>query len=113
MSCSALAGRKLEKWAPDDGADSSQFHLDGTAEGWDQFAVNEEKFNVVTSFQEDVYTTKLDRTNCGISEDDAQRIAQEIELGVSNTTNFHLLEERGAQVDDSGVCIGSLEWVVL
>jgi len=48
--------------------------------GWDQFAVNEKLFGVRTQFDENVYTTKLDRSGADFKqrEREAQRIANEI-----------------------------------
>ncbi len=60
-------------------------------------------YNVETTYDETVYTTRLDRDRCGISEAEAARIAHEIERG--NTNNPHLQEERGQVVDDSGVSL--------
>ena len=77
---------------------------------WDQFATNEKLFGVKTSFDEEVYTTKLDRSGPDFKERErkAQQIANEI-LGVSpidprvrcdlifqqSTTNSaHVREER-------------------
>lgn len=70
---------------------------------WDQFAVNEQMFGVTTSFNEEYYTTKLDRSAPDFKEKErkAQRIASEI-VGVP-TVNPHMAEERGAVIDDSGV----------
>jgi PAB1-binding protein PBP1 len=50
---------------------------------WDQFAANEKLFGVRTHFNEDVYTTKLDRSAADFKERErkAQRIADEI-IGV-------------------------------
>ena len=50
---------------------------------WDQFSANETLFGVKASFDEDVYTTKLDRTAPDFKERErkAQRIANEI-IGV-------------------------------
>lgn len=50
---------------------------------WDQFAANEQMFGVTTSFDEEVYTTKLDRSAADFKERErkAQRIASEI-MGV-------------------------------
>jgi len=96
-------GRELQRWAPDEGDESSMFHLESDADagGWDQFAVNRDKFGVESTFDELIYTTRLDRDKCGISEQEAARIAREIEMQGSN--NVHLLEERGKQLDDSGI----------
>ncbi len=55
----------------------------GSNGGWDQFAVNEQLYGVKTQFDEELYTTKLDRTAADFKERErkAQRIANEI-LGV-------------------------------
>lgn len=108
--CSAF-GRELQKWAPDEGDDGSLFlGLEESAGGWDQFAVNKEKFGVESTFDEHIYTTKINKDNCVISEADAARIAREIESGAALSTNVHILEERGMEVDDDGVsCI--LAWM--
>ena len=55
----------------------------GTNTSWDQFAANEQMFGVTTSFDEDLYTTKLDRSSADYKEKErkAQRIASEI-MGV-------------------------------
>ncbi|KAG1750792.1 hypothetical protein EDB19DRAFT_1676960 [Suillus lakei] len=70
---------------------------------WDQFAANEQMFGVTTTFDEEVYTTKLDRTAADYKERErkAQRIASEILNGAIN--NPHVAEERNLNVDDSGV----------
>jgi len=50
---------------------------------WDQFSVNEQLFGVKGSFDEDLYTTKLDRSAPDFKERErkAQKIANEI-IGV-------------------------------
>jgi hypothetical protein len=52
---------------------------------WDQFAANAQLFGVHASFDEDVYTTKLDRTSADFKERErkAQKLANEI-IGVSD-----------------------------
>jgi PAB1-binding protein PBP1 len=52
----------------------------GANVSWDQFAANEQMFGVTTTFDEEVYTTKLDRTAADYKERErkAQRIASEI-----------------------------------
>jgi PAB1-binding protein PBP1 len=56
----------------------------GSNGAWDQFAVNEKLFGVKTNFDEDLYTTKLDRSAADYKERErkAQQIANEI-MGVS------------------------------
>lgn len=58
--------------------------MNGTS--WDQFAVNEKLFGVKTNFDEDTYTTKLDRSGADFKEREkrAQRLANEI-IGVRIT----------------------------
>eukprot|EP00879_Flechtneria_rotunda_P008966 GHRR01009388.1.p1 GENE.GHRR01009388.1~~GHRR01009388.1.p1 ORF type:complete len:818 (+),score=319.97 GHRR01009388.1:195-2456(+) len=99
-----LINRELVAWMPDpdDGSDATMFGLEDSHEpGWDQFAVNQRKFGYQTGWNEDYYTVKLDKTKCGIDEDTAARIAREIERG--DTSNPHLAEERGQELDDSGL----------
>ncbi|KZV87183.1 hypothetical protein EXIGLDRAFT_208313 [Exidia glandulosa HHB12029] len=73
-----------------------------TGGSWDQFVANEQMFGVTTSFDEDVYTTKLDRNGPDFKERErkAQQIANEI-MGTA-AANPHIAEERN-QADDSGV----------
>lgn len=82
----------MQAWQPNaDTADTSiggqggeDFTLTSSGDNnWNQFTANEKLFGVTTSFDEDVYTTKLDRTAPDYKERErkAQRIANEI-LGV-------------------------------
>ncbi|KAI9566778.1 hypothetical protein HD554DRAFT_2173956 [Boletus coccyginus] len=109
--------RELQAWQPADllaspGAPTA--HHDGVGDeitfgpgaannSWDQFAVNEQMFGVTTSFDEEVYTTKLDRSAADFKEKErkAQRIASEIMGTTAN--NLHIAEERNLNLDDSGV----------
>ncbi|KAG0353670.1 hypothetical protein BGZ54_002098 [Gamsiella multidivaricata] len=101
--------RDLKKWAPEEHTafldiegDLGDGHHNGRA-GWDQFAANERLFGVKTDFNEELYTTKLDRSGADFKarEQQAIQIANEIQQSVSN--NVHLREERGLTVDDSGL----------
>ncbi|CAE6473507.1 unnamed protein product [Rhizoctonia solani] len=69
---------------------------------WDQFSANEKMFGVVTSFNEEAYTTAIDRNAPDFKEKErkAEQLAKEIMGSTSN--NPHIAEERGA-VDDSGM----------
>ena len=65
---------------------------------WDQFQANQELFNVKASFDENLYTTELDKSqidNKKIAA--AERLAREIENTTS--TNTHIAEERGQKVE--------------
>lgn len=67
--------------------------LNETIGDWDQFSANEKKFNVKASFDENLYTTKLDMSSIDLSRQvEAERIAREIESQTS--TNMHVAEER-------------------
>ncbi|KAL0354503.1 UNVERIFIED_CONTAM: Polyadenylate-binding protein-interacting protein 4 [Sesamum radiatum] len=66
--------------------------------GWDQFEANETLFGVKSTFNEELYTTKLERgPQMRELEREALRIAREIEG--EDTLDFHLAEERGIQLD--------------
>ncbi|KAK6198102.1 uncharacterized protein RJT21DRAFT_250 [Scheffersomyces amazonensis] len=99
--------RELERWVPDEDLTHNPaltLNADDHKSGaWDQFKVNEEKFGVESSYDEHLYTTRID-TSAADYEDRvkrAERIAREIEGQV--TSDRHILEERGIQIDDSGI----------
>lgn len=72
--------------------------LKGNIGQWDQFSENEKLFNVKASFDEEVYTTRLDRKNLDAKQiKQAERMAKEIEGTVSS--NMHVAEERGQKVE--------------
>ena len=70
--------------------------LESAAGGdWDQFKANEQMFGVKSNYDENIYTTRIDRNNpqYAIRAREAERIAREIESDVS--ANPHIREERG------------------
>lgn len=96
--------REFEVWKPDVG--STEISMDDSnfnAGSWDQFKVNEEKFGVESTYDEHLYTTRVDTSAKDYNErlQRAQKIAREIE-GLA-TLDRHVLEERGATIDDSGM----------
>lgn len=91
--------RELAKWVPDDEpGEALQLKSPQDSGAWDQFAANEKLFGLKTDFNEEIYTTKLDRAAPHIKakEAEADRIAREIMA--SPTSNVHLAEERGKSV---------------
>ncbi|RQM14768.1 hypothetical protein KXD40_002944 [Peronospora effusa] len=63
--------------------------------GWNQFEANEKLFGVVSTYDENIYTTKLDKSKISTEQSrTAEKLAQEIEQQ-SAAGNFHLQEERG------------------
>ncbi|KAJ1407124.1 LsmAD domain, partial [Sesbania bispinosa] len=96
-------GRELQRWVPDE--DDPQCPeleniFDGPwNRGWDQFETNEMLFGVKSTFNEDLYTTKLEKgPQMRELEKEAIRIAREIEG--EETRDLHLAEERGLYHDN-------------
>ncbi|WZZ42467.1 hypothetical protein YC2023_038726 [Brassica napus] len=101
-SCRVDQGRELKPWVPDgeapEGLDNV-FDKPWKRGGWDQFKVNQERFGVKSTFNEEMYTTPLDRgLRTRELEEKAGEIAREIEG--ENTGDLHVAEERGLQVND-------------
>jgi PAB1-binding protein PBP1 len=75
-------------------------NADGSLEGsagtgrWDQFAENERLFGLKTDYDENIYTTKIDKSHPQYKERmaAAERKAREIEHSVATTS--HVAEER-------------------
>lgn len=61
---------------------------------WDQFAVNEEKFGLKTDYDENIYTTAIDRSAPSYKARmaNADRLARQIER--SAPASSHVAEER-------------------
>ncbi|KAI5953108.1 PBP1 [Candida jiufengensis] len=95
--------RDFVKWEPEAGDELSKLTLEDTSGPWDQFKVNQEKFGVESTFDEHIYTTRIDKNAPDYYEKvaKANKIADEIEKQL--TTDRHILEERGIQIDDSGM----------
>ncbi|KAI5959090.1 PBP1 [Candida pseudojiufengensis] len=95
--------RDLVKWEPEEGEELEKLSLEDTSGPWDQFKVNQEKFGVESTFDEHIYTTRIDKSAPDYHERvaKANKIADEIEKQFTN--DRHILEERGIQVDDSGM----------
>ncbi|EEP80956.1 predicted protein [Uncinocarpus reesii 1704] len=87
--------RELQPWEP--GTDTVvEMSLEGGSTGtWDQFETNARLFGATSSYDEDLYTTRIDRNDPSYKQKQAEaaRIAREIEA--SETTNIHVREERG------------------
>ncbi|KAK9923701.1 hypothetical protein M0R45_032106 [Rubus argutus] len=92
--------RELEPWIPDED-DPRCPELENIFDGpwnrnWDQFETNEALFGVKSTFDEELYTTKLEKgPKMRELEREALRIAREIEG--EDTQDLHAAEERGMQ----------------
>ncbi|EFW23269.1 PAB1 binding protein Pbp1 [Coccidioides posadasii str. Silveira] len=88
--------RELQRWEP--GPDAVvEMSLEGSASTgtWDQFETNARLFGATSSYDENLYTTRIDRNDPSYKQREAEaaRIAREIES--SETDNPHVREERG------------------
>jgi len=100
----AFRERDLQKWEPSAETDVD-LSLETTARSneWDQFATNEQLFGVKTNYDENIYTTTINRSDpqYAAKAARAEKIAREIEG--SSAMNSHVREERGqAGSDDKG-----------
>ncbi|PYI03332.1 putative PAB1 binding protein [Aspergillus sclerotiicarbonarius CBS 121057] len=98
----AMRERTLKRWEPaaDTDVDLS-LETTNNSTGWDQFEANARLFGATSSYDENIYTTQIDRSDPAYrqKEADAARIAREIEG--TTTDNAHVREERGlASTDD-------------
>ncbi|KAL1304719.1 hypothetical protein AAFC00_003666 [Neodothiora populina] len=96
--------KELQPWQPGPDTDVD-LSLDASGMGtWDQFAANEKLYNVRSDYDENLYTTTIDRSNPRYKqlEAEAKRIANEIER--SEPVNAHVAEERrmNAKADAGG-----------
>ncbi|XP_010273958.1 PREDICTED: polyadenylate-binding protein-interacting protein 4-like isoform X2 [Nelumbo nucifera] len=95
--------RELEHWTPDeDGPQCPELESifdNPWNRNWDQFEANKSLFGVKSTFNEEFYTTKLERgPHMRELEREATRIAREIEN--EETHDLHLAEERGLNFHD-------------
>lgn len=95
--------RTLKAWVPDTGfeVDGSLEKSSGSGSGsknsgasWDQFAENERLFGLRTDYDENIYTTTIDKSHPQYKERlaAAERKAREIERSLPTTS--HVAEER-------------------
>ncbi|MCJ1308364.1 hypothetical protein MMC25_002017 [Agyrium rufum] len=98
----AVRERNLQRWVSPSGnnSDTALESLESTTGDYDQFKVNEQRFGVRSDYDENFYTTHIDRSNplYSMRAAEADRIAREIEG--QQTNNVHIREERGHQDDD-------------
>ncbi|KAJ8612404.1 hypothetical protein MRB53_037445 [Persea americana] len=97
--------RELQRWEPGP-ADMSLDDMgieESNTNGWDQFAANEQKYGVKSSYDEEMYTTSIDRSHPQYAKRmaEAERLAREIEG--SAAPNSHVAEERAQTVQDDGL----------
>lgn len=99
----AVRERTLKRWEPaETDVDMSLESSTTNTTGWDQFEVNERLFGAKTSYDENFYTTRIDRSDPAYKQKqvEAARIAREIEG--TDVDNPHVREERGLVAPDTG-----------
>ncbi|KAF7719307.1 LsmAD domain-containing protein [Penicillium ucsense] len=99
----AMRERTLKRWEPSEhDVDMSLESTTGDSKNWDQFETNERLFGAKTSYDENIYTTRIDRSDPNFRQRQAEaaRIAAEIEG--TDVDNVHMREERGLAVPDTG-----------
>ncbi|KAI1460938.1 hypothetical protein F4805DRAFT_465379 [Annulohypoxylon moriforme] len=89
--------RVLQPWVgptSSDGLDLSLEKSSGGGGAWDQFAANERQFGIKSTYDENIYTTAIDKSHPQYKERmaAAERKAREIER--STATTAHVAEER-------------------
>ncbi|KAF3275086.1 hypothetical protein TWF970_007526 [Orbilia oligospora] len=101
--------RELQRWQADDGSGGLGLEENPESRGpekkWDQFETNERLFGVKSDFDENIYTTSIDKSHPSYQQREAlaAQIAREIETsGNGGAISAHQAEERGLKVDDSG-----------
>jgi PAB1-binding protein PBP1 len=90
--------RTLQRWVPDTpeeiygSLESSR--TKSSAGAWDQFAENERRFGLTTDYDENIYTTTIDKSHPQYKQRlaEADKKAREIERSATN--NAHVAEER-------------------
>lgn len=88
--------RELQRWdaGSSDINNGIDMSLESSSGGWDQFATNERMYGVQSTYDENIYTTQIDRNTPGYRQREAEaaRIAREIEG--STPADAHVAEER-------------------
>jgi PAB1-binding protein PBP1 len=79
---------------PETPLDSSEGLSLEDSTGWDQFAANEQRFGIKTDYDENIYTTAIDKSHPKYKERmaAADKIARDIERSAPTTS--HVAEER-------------------
>ncbi|KAJ3110968.1 hypothetical protein HDU96_006119 [Phlyctochytrium bullatum] len=99
--------RELMPWSSDDVNSDLLLEDDKGERRWDQFSTNERLFGVTTDFQEEIYTTVIDRSVPEYKKKEAEaiRLAREMEaeMQMNPTFNPHLQEERNQASEETNM----------
>jgi PAB1-binding protein PBP1 len=88
--------RVLQPWVPDssDGIDGSLEQSKSTGAKWDQFAANEQLFGLKSDYDENIYTTEIDKDHPQYRQRMAAADKKAREIERSAPTTAHVAEER-------------------
>lgn len=102
----ASGERVLQPWIPDADIETDMSLESSTSgAGWDQFAANEKLFGLKTDYNENIYTTTIDRSHPDYQKRRAEADRKAREIEGTAATNSHVAEERirdNLTVDKSG-----------
>lgn len=92
-------GRILQKWQPDGPAEADGSLESGTMRSsggavWDQFAENERRFGIKTDYDENIYTTPIDKSHPQYKQRVADADKKAKEIINKAAFNSHVAEER-------------------
>ena len=93
--------RALKKWEPTGDVDHGM-SLEADGRGWDQFETNQRLFGLKTDYDENFYTTTIDRSRPDYDKVAAKADKLQREIEADKGVTGHVAEERGI-LDDSGV----------
>ena len=100
--------RELQPWVAPSGADYDQALESSTSTGtWDQFQVNENLFGVKSDYDENIYTTRIDRShpNYRQREAEARRVANRMgETATGEVNEGEDMDEEDKSVDQVFIC---------
>jgi PAB1-binding protein PBP1 len=89
--------RVLQRWVPDK-PEETDGSLESAGRGrvgpWDQFAENERRFGLKTDYDENIYTTTIDKSHPLYRQRVAEADKKAREIERSQAMNSHVAEER-------------------
>jgi len=96
ISNSRFAERPLQPWVPEttDNMDGSLEGLSSGGQGWDQFEANSRLFGLTSNYDENIYTTTIDRNNPSYKDKAAMADRAVREINQSAPATAHVAEER-------------------
>ncbi|KAI0181277.1 hypothetical protein GGR52DRAFT_577836 [Hypoxylon sp. FL1284] len=104
----ANQNRVLQPWIGPSNSDGLELGLEKSTSGgaWDQFAANEQQFGIKTTYDENIYTTQIDKSHPQYQERVAAAEKKAREIEASPASHSHVAEERVmdfAGGDETGV----------